>query len=467
MKKTLFTLLFSLVLVGSAYAADKHIYIDTDDSCTGNAGTTANPYCSCTEAETAEQTNISTSGYDDFVFHARGVSADPGTCNFSGWITDVDHQIIYQTDTADTTPDEGWETAGRYQGDDLISTSHYRCDITFGGANSFCYVTTEDYTNFIGLQGEIDANGNDGYFIWYNSTSGTSEVSYNRIHVSSTSGKFNAIHTNGAQTYNIFNNIVDGTTVTASYFLYGGNVGFTINAYNNTCRNFFICYRDHGATPTFNIWNNIAVDVPTSDYGYFGTFNSGSNNANDEADSDMPGAGNVTNLVITDATDFTEPSTHDYTIYDTDSVLYDAGTDGNCASDDLKGLTRTSNCDIGAFEFDDSAGTTTTVPATTTTTTSAPATTTTSTTTTTTTTTSTSTTTTSTTTSTTTTTTTTVPTTTTTSTSTTTTTSVPGTTTTSTSTTTTTTSTSSTTTSTTTGVATTTTTLPLRIILVR
>ncbi len=57
-------------------------------------------------------------------------------------------------------------------------------------------------------------------------------------------------------------------------------------------------------------------------------------------------------------TDISSSGVSDFSVKDTDSLVYDAGTDdpGNgLYSDDITGFTRTTNWDIGAFEYDDSA----------------------------------------------------------------------------------------------------------------
>ena len=465
----IFIVLFSLLLTPAVtYAAqctgsgtgDCDVYVDTDASCGGNAGSSADPYCSCAEGEAAEQSDVVSNGWDAVIFHMKGSSsAADTTCLFNGWTAGASNVIIVQTDDSGAWEDRN--KTGTYSDD------YYRIEYTTTGNAQYGIATVESYTYIFGLQVHVTSDDNNAYGIYAVSCAGTFDAGYNIVKATLTGGSTNSIgiyfNCGSDTTHSAYNNViydwVNSTNLNRGTACASGSNCFWYNETVDNCRQGIV---DLSGGNDAEVWNCAVMNATSGDtYVTTTTFGDGGYNASDVDEAHMPGYGSSCDgtsrcdLSDTDADDFTEPSTDDYSVYDTSSILEDGGTDSPNSvtwTDDLTGYTRTTDWDIGAYEYQSGGTTTTTSTSTTSTSTTTPATTTTTTSVPTTTTTSTSTTTTS-----------TSTTTTTTSTSTTTTT----TSTTSTSTTTTTTSTSSTTTSTTTGVATTTTTLPFRIILVR
>ena len=87
--------ILALLIANVAYAADIVTYINTDDSCSpSNNGTFANPYCSCSEWEADQQTNLVTDGNTHTVY-ARGSTVDSTACVIDGWTTDATHTITF------------------------------------------------------------------------------------------------------------------------------------------------------------------------------------------------------------------------------------------------------------------------------------------------------------------------------------------------------------------------------------
>jgi len=112
-------------------------------------------------------------------------------------------------------------------------------------------------------------------------------------------------------------------------------------------------------SPTLNVYNTVAADTVPAGVDEFQSAGSPTTNASHNAaqDTSAPGTSTVSNLVPADA--WTDPTNFDLTILDTDSALYQAGTDRSGskpdsrvdATIDIVGTTRPATPSIGAFEL--------------------------------------------------------------------------------------------------------------------
>lgn len=288
-----------------------------------NPGSDPEVYTSLSAWQTAEATNLVSDG-DIHVLECDAFTLSEAF-TFSGWTTGVSNYIIIR-------PASGHEHGGVPGAGFVLTTSgNYKTTLQCGQA----------YTRIEGI--EVRANGT---------------VSANCIGLSNAdpiyvdgcivSGGTAGISTVSASS--IFRNCLAHDT--GNGFQFGNwNAATAKNCTAADCTNGFIRIGASGSGPT--VINCVAYNN-TTDFNYDSVAYSGSSNYNASKDATAPGANSVTGLA--DA-DFTDPSSDDWSIPNTSSDLYDAGTTP-ALSTDIAGVTWTTD-DIGAYAYVGGGGPTT------------------------------------------------------------------------------------------------------------
>lgn len=362
-------------------SGDCHAYVNTDyGSCTSPAGSTADPYCSLSQAISQEASNIVTNGYDAVYIHLKGVTAaDTTATTVSGWTTGASNILVLMTDNADTDSDLGtsasWDTGGRNEGA-TWSDSHYRLAPTCASANTNALNIAENFIEIVGLQ--IFANGSstyDCYTVNFGSISGSGvgKLSYSRMRGpnSALSGNtgFVAANDSGWTTY-IWNSISYDMISSGSGYERGfwGITGAAIYAYNNT-----VAYTGDGGfyeqtITTAVVYHNYQGEEDTANVDWSGGAWTGDYNVQETTDAHCP---SCTNSIPMNTSNFTDPAAADRadadfslpsgsSLIDVEGGFGNQCGAGNCSppwnstnyTDDIMGNTRDASAyDAGAFEY--------------------------------------------------------------------------------------------------------------------
>lgn len=325
-------------------------YVDTG-AAGGGDGSSGSPYQSLSQCEVAEDGvygNLAGDG-NSFTVHCdrtgTGGQDTTGVDFGTDWIDDSDS---YVTIIADDFPADG-----------VLDTSKYILHTTNGHA----FINRMRYSRLVNLQVEVTQNDNgDDRGIYYVSTpSGGSD---NRID----SCIIHGICSGTGDCFGIGSIDADCTLKVSNTIIYGflssdnpSDGGFrgvaasnstAVSLYNCTISNCYFGFHDGGATTAAY---NCAVFNNADDFYSIDTL---SYCACDDADAHTgrvdisPGA--------TEADDwnaaFTDYANGDFSVKDTDSVLYHAGTDLDLATDIIGTAWHATTPSIGAFELPEEAG---------------------------------------------------------------------------------------------------------------
>ena len=283
--------------------------------------------------------------------YCAGSTADGGIgCTIAGWTTDATNFI---TVTGDTSAPDG---DGRYTGDGLWSTSHYRQETT---SNTFTALyVNQEYTVIDGIQVDL-------------STANTTATNRRSIGINQYSVTIKNCRVRGskglgiskldgvAASYDVYihNNIVSDTQYSGIYLGSDNVNSHTMNCYNNLVVNAGIT-GNYGITTSnggedysddiYNIYNNVVIDMgagSTADYDLVMT-NATVNAHYNSGEGASPPSGHDSNWVqVTPSTDF-----ENYTSYadmrPNDGGALDNGGTTPYASTDINGDTYVTN-DIG------------------------------------------------------------------------------------------------------------------------
>ena len=266
-------------------------------------------------------------------------NADTSAVTIDGWTTDANHYIKIYT-TPEARHDGKW------------NTNKYRLETS----DVDCITNYESYVRIDGLQIKLTTS-TEQYAVWMKCSSGNSDIriSNNIIRGVVSGGSYvtgiNFWNSASGTVGKIWNNIIygfkgDSTRVGISDW----EADATLYIYNNTISD---CYKGiYRYAGTLTAVNN-AVFNNVDDFD--GTFSTCDYNASDDGDGTnsvdiSPGASESDDW--NDA--FVDYANGDFHIKDTDSVLYNAGTNdpgSGLFSDDIDGDTRDDNWDIGADEY--------------------------------------------------------------------------------------------------------------------
>jgi len=348
MKKIVIFILLMLIPV-RGFAAEVVRYVNCSSA--GGNGTTNNEsgadaaYASLSAWEAAEETDLVTDGDTHKVYCDDGSShaADTTAVTIDGWTTDSDNDITIEGDN--TTGK--WDT-NYYRIDTTGAVTPLSCDSVFITVNNIQLGSTNTSgTTRHGLafwyRGDMTANnvviklnttnvGNGVYIL--NNSSGTQSYTLNNCIIYNVGE--NA--TNGIRIDNLNNDTVALNNCTISGYTNGvaediTDTGFTLNVYNSAVFN---------NTDDFKGNNFSSIDYCASDDGDGTNAVDISPNATESDDW---------------ANAFTNYVNGDFSVKDTSSVLYNAGTTIASVTDDIIGTSRpqSTDYDIGAFEYQSGA----------------------------------------------------------------------------------------------------------------
>lgn len=324
MKRFILCLTIILLFCGNALGAALTQYIDTDVS-GGNAdgSSWANAYASMA-SWAAQNLNLTDNGGDTLTVYCRGESADTTGVTFTGWTTSATYYITMIGDN-DT---------GQW------STSHYRLAPASGT------VMHINNWNFHAVFNNIQIGATGAHGIYIENVS-TSDIEFNYCIITKlgtnmawamglvnySSGTIKIASSiisgwSGENEYNFSNNDADSTVSLCNVIITDGNTGA-----NN----------DAGTVSIINsaIFNNVNDINGTIGVTY---------SAGDDAEFDS-GTGNIgwDNTATDWNANFTDYSTGDFSIKDTNADIYNAGTTPG-TSKDIIGYSWVTN-DIGAFAY--------------------------------------------------------------------------------------------------------------------
>jgi len=274
--------------------------------------------------------------YYDHDAHA----ADTATLQVSGYTTDSTRYIRFYTPTGGTQSIYRQRHLGKW------STDYFHQIYTIASASDECIETADPYVVLEGLQCKGDANTAGDGCVVYSAEGYLTLDSCILWFYTSDAGYITDIRTSDVNVKNCLG-FLTGTGT--------GARGFLIRASNSTMRNTTF---DGGGVAARGIWsygtkgvltavNCISMRTTESGGDWYGVFASVTYCASE--DNDESGTGNISIGTLSDA--FTDYANGDYSVKDTDSVLYDAGTNLSAYfTTDIAGTTR-STWDIGAFEY--------------------------------------------------------------------------------------------------------------------
>jgi len=207
-------------------------------------------------------------------------------------------------------------------------------------------VASNDPTTFDGLQFHDDSiTATTGFCVEFHGT-GTYTLSNSFL---STMGAANAVEIDAASTTTIFNCII----INRHTRLSGGEAihavgGSTVYVYTTLACNFDDAFEDSGATTT--AISCVAIDCVDD----FDSWDTITTCATDQGAGE--GTSGVDISATWDSTCFTDHSVYNYNVQDTDSPLYDTGTDSSGVfTVDVTNYTRP-RWDLGPFEYQAAAG---------------------------------------------------------------------------------------------------------------
>ncbi len=266
------------------------------------------------------------------------INADTSAVVIDGWTTDANHYIKIYT-TPEARHDGKW------------NTNKYRLETN----NVDCITNYENYVRIDGLQIKLTTS-TEQYAVWMR-PGGTSEIriSNNIIRGVVSGGNYvtgiNFWNSASGTVGKIWNNIIYGFKGNSTRVgICDWEADATLYIYNNTISDCYNgIYRYAGTLTAINnvVFNNVDD--------FKGTFSTCDHNASDDGDGTnavdiSPGANESDDW--NDA--FVDYANGDFHIKNTNSVLYNAGTNdpgSGLFSDDIDGDTRDSSWDIGADEY--------------------------------------------------------------------------------------------------------------------
>ena len=268
-------------------------------------------------------------------------SADTDAVVIGGWTTDSTHYIKIWTD-----PNENYRHGG------VWSSSKYRLETS----NVDCITNYERHVRIDGLQIKLTTNS-EQYAIW-SKPNGPSDVriSNNIIKGVVSGGSWvtgiNTWQSDSSAIHKCWNNIIYGFNGSGGAGI-GNYSSGTLYAYNNTisdCEKGILSYNGYNA-----VTHAINNAVFNNDDDFNGTFSTCDYNASDDVD----GTNAVDISPSTNEEDdwdnaFIDYVNGDFHIKDTNSVLYNTGTNdpgSGLFNDDIDGDTRSDTWDIGADEY--------------------------------------------------------------------------------------------------------------------
>lgn len=327
MKRLIFILCF--MIAGSLNAATVTRYVNTGSS--GGDGTT-----SALSGATAAYASLSAwESAEDGVDH----SGDDMVVNCAGTAADTTQVIIDASWTADSITINGDNDTGEWD------TSKYRLDV-----ENTAFAALDILEQYVTINDLQVSNSYTGETTSYSciralTVSGAGEININntimlavKVHAFQLQGNMdgNVILTNCILIKDGTDTSGEGTGQSVAGFdvfaifrnctAYGFNVGFA---------------RGNGNSPVAT--NCIATDC-TDNYAAITTTYCASSAA-----SELSGTGDIT-TACTAANNFTDASSGDFSVKDTDADIYNAGTTISGVTTDITGTTR-STSDIGAFEL--------------------------------------------------------------------------------------------------------------------
>ncbi len=321
--------------------AEINVYVDPDASGGGTGVDWTNAYNSINAAEAGEETDLVTDT-DNIIFNCRSGSGSVDSSNFqiAGWTTSTTYDIRFLGDA-----DSGaWDTSAyRMESDgSLIAIQEY--DVHFEKMQFYCTNTSSSSRSLLSYgagSGAIGTHSIKNCILRFNSSGANSRLAIS-VSSSGDSGSTVLIENSiiyggvGANTYGIIHNSDSDYTLTATnntiYAMgYGIDASRTLTAKNNLIFNCVDDFNGVGITATY-----CASDDSQAGTGNFQITQTASDYA----------------ALVTDA------AGGDFSVTDSSSELYNAGTNTGAPSDDIIGTSRpqATTTDIGAFELVVGAG---------------------------------------------------------------------------------------------------------------
>ena len=291
--------------------------------------TSGGDYSSQVTWESTEQTNLVTDGDSHILEVGTSGSFESFTGNFtiSGWTTSATNNITIRAVAG--AEHNGVPQGGSGQGSRFYSTNNV-CDM------SAVDIVIEDM--------EMETNGATVTGIRH--LSGSGKEAYIERCIVGRSG------TNGGEYSILFSSsgvgsvrnclVIDHSTSAKSDGIYYEAVGTGV-CENNTVN----VNNDYGVkTSNTNVTAKNVVSLGNTTNDWSGTFNASSTN-NASGDSTAKGSSPVTGVVLTDGTDFTEPSTGDYS--PVASGALDGAGDNSVGGNDIAGVAHNDPPEIGCY----------------------------------------------------------------------------------------------------------------------